>query len=735
MQKLFNNYTLFKNPGGYIMERPVYCHGWLRGRPNCHPVHPMKHMGIIEDLERNHATMLSWSIMGGGAISLPFLEEQIYGEVPPQLRFHGYMNEKEFNEECLKRGILPFAVIYEAQGWEFPVVLNEEETEILEMNILRSGEDVKWYGLREFTNNQYHKLFKKKFEDYFPGGLYNSDGENVTDLWTECATKDMYGNPTHCRWVEVEGLTRTCHGMCRNNPVWREYLKKNIEIIIDAGARAIQLDETETPICLFGAGGCFCKDCLKQFRVYLRNLKVRGQLPKEMEQFDLETFDYAKFLRERNITWPRNFSSIPFADLYWRFHVETHNKHFQELVTYAREYAGKKGIDIKVSGNFTNMHLLYLPSLDYVDCCTTELRRTVFKRHNWLRMAAGYTQDKPVVLAESPYDGFMPKFVELIHKGKADDYYRLFMMEPAVHGISMAFPYGAWMGNKTKDSFHAPYKTGEEVQDFLYYHDDLFSKKSGANVLVLYSFNSYMQNDWHSGQGENLFYTDADDLLSYSVTYDNRAPEMPFFDITQKMIEKQIPYDVKVLGDGDLVPDTFSIDDLSQYDMVVVPGCDWLTENQAGVINEFAKSKPVYVYGDFAQNLADAVDSLKEQPYSVVVNETGEAPLKEFIEALSAGYDNFRIIAYDNANIYIQKAITGRGMVLHLLNYAFDKEKYKTIRQSLTIDIKLEQFKHISTYTLSGEQIKYDILQSPRQGFVRLKLYDVPCYGAILFHS
>ncbi|GHV14658.1 hypothetical protein FACS189491_11220 [Spirochaetia bacterium] len=59
---------------------------------------------IPPNIESNHATILAWSMMGGGAISLPFLESQIYQSVPPQLRFHGYMNEKEFNEECLRRG-------------------------------------------------------------------------------------------------------------------------------------------------------------------------------------------------------------------------------------------------------------------------------------------------------------------------------------------------------------------------------------------------------------------------------------------------------------------------------------------------------------------------------------------------------------------------------------------------------------------------------------------------------
>ena len=133
--------------------------------------------------------------MGSGAISLPFLERQIYGEIPPQLRFHGYLNDKEFNEECLKRGILPYAVVYQAQGWEFPVVLNEDETEIMEMNILHSGKEPKTYGLTEFTQDKYHTVFNKVFADYFPEGIYNSEGELVTDLYEECTSRNLYGVP------------------------------------------------------------------------------------------------------------------------------------------------------------------------------------------------------------------------------------------------------------------------------------------------------------------------------------------------------------------------------------------------------------------------------------------------------------------------------------------------------------------------------------------------------------
>lgn len=721
------------------MERAVYCYAWLPGRPNCHPVHTMKHIGMVEDLVKNHATMLSWSMMGSGAISLPFLERQIYGEVPPQLRFHGFLNDREFNDECLKQGILPYAVVYQAQGWEFPVILNDSKDEILEMNFIRSDKERQWYGLREFTNNSYPKLFgekySKKFEDYFPNGLVNSDGEKVTDLYDECVARDFYGNPTHSHWVEVNGMSQTCHGMCRNNPVWREYLKKIIEIQIDAGVRAIQLDESETPICSTGYGGCFCKDCMKQFREYLCRRKMAGTLPEEMEGLNLDTFDYGAYLRERRVDWPHNFRSIPFSEVYWDFILETHNKHFQEVISYCREYGRKsKNVDIKVSGNFTNMHLLYYPSLEHVDCCITELRRTVFRRHNWFRMAAGYTEGKNLILAESPYDGFMPKFVELIQNGKADDYYRLFMMEPAIHGCGMAFPYGAWMGNQTSESFHAPRKTGEEVQNFLENHDDLISRKSNANVLILYSYGSYKVRDWQCGQGENLYYSNADDLLSYTVTYDERAERMPFFEISQGMTDRCIPYDVKILGDGGLVPDVFSQKDLENYEMVVVPDCSFLTENQTKLLEEYATTHPVCVYGRYAENVPGALEHLSSLENVTFVSDCPDAKrtLEEYLSALNRKYEPIRTLFWDNTNLYIQPAIIEGGRVYHVLNYAFDVDNYHTIPQTAILKIPVGKASRLEIIDIMEKPVRYELINSLNEETLRIKLVDVPCYCAVI---
>ncbi len=70
--------------------------------------------------------------------------------------------------------------------------------------------------------------------------------------------------------------------MDRNNPVWREYLKAIIRIQIDAGVDGIQLDEAELPITTLQYGGCFCKDCMKGFREYLKALPA-DQFPAELQ--------------------------------------------------------------------------------------------------------------------------------------------------------------------------------------------------------------------------------------------------------------------------------------------------------------------------------------------------------------------------------------------------------------------------------------------------------------------
>jgi hypothetical protein len=272
------------------MERGVYFDAWFPRQHCYHPSLPARRLKMVEDLREYRATVLVWSALGGGSISLPYLEQEAFGEIDPRFRFYGFVNDSEFIRECQKHSIKVFGIVFEVQGWEFPVELSENEDTILSMNELRGVGKRDWIGLREFSQNRYPKLWPP-IERYFPGGLVNSLGEPVTDLTEECCSRDIYGAPLHARWVECPDREHQCYLMDRNNPVWREYLKAVIRIQIDAGVDGVQLDEAELPLTSLQYGGCFCKDCMREFREYLQALSPE-QRPAELAGVDLTTFHY-----------------------------------------------------------------------------------------------------------------------------------------------------------------------------------------------------------------------------------------------------------------------------------------------------------------------------------------------------------------------------------------------------------------------------------------------------------
>ena len=68
------------------MERGVYFDAWFPRQHNYHPSLPARRLKMVEDLREYRATVLVWSALGGGSISLPYLEEEAFGEIPARMR-------------------------------------------------------------------------------------------------------------------------------------------------------------------------------------------------------------------------------------------------------------------------------------------------------------------------------------------------------------------------------------------------------------------------------------------------------------------------------------------------------------------------------------------------------------------------------------------------------------------------------------------------------------------------
>ncbi|HET9588483.1 MAG TPA: alpha-amylase family protein [Anaerolineales bacterium] len=695
------------------MERGVYFDAWFPNQHCYHPSLPGRRLRMIDHLVEYRATTLVWAAMGGGSISLPYLEEEAFAPIDPRFRFYGFVNDSEFVKECQKHGIKVFGIVFEVQGWEMPAELNEDETEILSFNELRGVGQRAWMGLREFSQNRYPNLWPP-IEKYFPDGLFDSDGNQVTDLIENCVSRDIHGVPCHARWVECPDREHQCYLMDRNNPVWREYLKAIIRVQIDAGVDGIQLDEAELPITSFQYGGCFCRDCMKGFQQYLKDLS-EDQRPSELKGVDLDTFHYGEWLLAQGYDFKTERESTPLFFEYHRYQTRQIARYFSELADYARQYAAEKGRNVLVSGNFFNLVAHWYYAMEpKVDLIITEMRNTRYRQPAWYRYVAGFAAGKPVIVAENPYGGVIPDLVQMLKVGKGYDLFRMSLYEAAALGANMSVPYGAWMGSVIQDSFNPPHELCVEIQRFLANHEHLFSHRTASETAIVYSVETEFQRE--SGRG--IF---ADNR------YNVETSEIgPFWQACEALSDAVQPYDVIFFPDGDLRPDTLTHDSLSQYRTLILPDCRYLTEAQSQVLNDYVKRDGrLLVMGELGANLsARQRDAILTHPGTRQV-EVGAA---FDLNWLPFGQQAQLSIPADIA-INLQRV--EQGVAVHIIRYDYDSQQDQVPGiDELNIDLRLpDSFNSLEVFS-PGEILQAELEMSGDSP--RIALQNLPLYSIIL---
>lgn len=687
------------------MQRGVYFDAWFPRQHCYHPSLPPRRLRMVDDLVDYRATVLVWASMGGGSLSLPYLEQEAFGQVDARSRFYGFVNDSEFISECHKRGIAVFGIVFEAQGWEFPVELNDEEDTILSLNEMRGVGHRDWIGLRQFSGNRYPKLWKP-VEHYFPDGLVNSDGEPVTDLLEECCSRDIHQVACHAQWVECPDRDHRCYYMDRNNPVWREYLKAVIRIQIDAGVDGIQLDEAELPMGAFQYGACFCKDCMKGFRAYLQQQPAAERSP-ELDGVDLETFHYGDWLLARGFDFKTGRDATPLFGDYFRYQCGAIKRYFAELATYAREYGRSQGREVLVSGNFFNLDPTYLALADDVDLLITEMRNTTYRQPEWYRYVAGFAGGKDVVVVENPYGGVVPELVRLLHAGRGHDLLRLSLYEGAAFGASMTVPYGSWMGATIEDSFYAPHELATEVQTFLAEHDDLFSKSSWNSVAVVFSIESNRGLISKQDASDNL--TNARD----------ESIRVPYRVVTAALAAAPVPFDVVLFPDGVTAEDRVNLGTLENHSTIVLPSCTYVTPRQAKALHQFLdKDGCVVVVGDFGDNLDVAARAaVLEHPG---VRRTEHYDVDELLP------QGRQVVVGADCGVNIQRLADGSAAV-HLVNYTYQAD-LDAVQERTDVELRVElpeARSHGTAFAADGRVWELDVRHDGPAHVLRLPVLGV----------
>lgn len=651
------------------MHKGLYFMGWYRDMWNYHPSLPLKNIQMVEDITDIHANMLIWSCLGSGAIGLPYLDKEANDDTAPRLRLYGFMNDKEFCAECKKRGVKVFAVLWKAQLWEFGAEFNEDESKLLSLNLLRgASQNHKYVGMSELSQNKYPKLFDP-IEKYFPNGLYNYFGEKVGDFLEEFKSTSLEGRNILSNWLMAPGHDHKCYSPCCNKDSFLTYMKRNVEMMIDAGAGGLHIDEYDTQKHVTSNAGCFCRECVAKFRVYLKEHKIA--LPEDAG--DIDAFDYREYLLKKGYTdenllafngndrWEiplyRHFYDMQMASIEWVV---------REVSQHAKAYCKKvRNEEFPVTANLFQCFPIGDSCKKYLDILAGEKTDLRMRQDGWYRFAHGWLNGKDCCFVEDP-NQYIRDINEDIKNG-INDRFILFALEPFAHGFHVAFPYGSWLQNQVKDAFWPDLRVLRKLGPWLDEKEVLFGKKHVADIGIVYdSASAYENAVSEPAAGGTMTYNKVEKVslkgveeLGKQGAFSNQGNFGCFFHLIQELSNRHVLYNV-LFESGD---EPLTAQRLEGYRTIVVPDAFLMNEKTAAVLNDFADR------GGQVISLERHIPALKvgkayttENVSELVERLTDEKPFIDAPESLDYGIDLRE---------------TSNGYALHIVNYHYNEQTHR----------------------------------------------------------
>lgn len=650
------------------MLKGIYFMGWQRDMWNYHPSLPMKNMQMVEDICDIHGNMLIWSSLGSGAIGLPYMDLEANGTTPPRMRLYGYMNDKEFCEECKKRGVKVFSVLWKSQLWECGAEFNEDETELLSLNILRNASDNhKYIGMSELSTNKYPHLFDP-IEKYFPDGLKDYKGRKVDDFLKEFKTVSLEGRNILSAWLMAPDHDHKCYTPCCNKDSYLAYLKRDVEMMIDAGAGGLHIDEYDTQKHALHNAGCFCEECMDKFNLYLKENQI--PLP---DDADKENFNYRSYLLGKGYT-DQDFLAfngndrwnIPLYRDFVNMQMAGIEMVVRELSTHAKAYAKEtRGDDFPVTANLFQCFPVAWNCKKHLDLLAGEKTDIRLRQDGWYKYAFGWLNGKDCCFVEDPNQYVRDMIVDI--KNGINDRCILFLLEPIAHGFHVAFPYGSWLQNQVKDAFWPDLRMLKKLGPWLDDHTDLFPKNPVADIAVVYDLNSAYENMWtEPSKRQTMTYNKIQKVdltgvgeLGRQGAFSSDGTFEEFFDLVQALSDEHVLYNV-IYESPD---EKLELDTLKKYKTVVVVDAFLMDEETTATLNAYQaaggevitsarKPAALVTNAEYASGELDAlVKVLKEKESALVCEDS----------------DKYGIALHDN----------GKAYAIHIVNYNFNEETHK----------------------------------------------------------
>jgi len=505
-----------------------------------------KDSSVVRDMKKLRSDALMWAAMVSGSISLHDLEQEAHG----RRSWDGGRCDADFIKECEKEGIKVFGVVFTAQGYEVAIALDEKEGKLLSFGRKKEGAKNAVWGLNEFYNNRFQKIFKG-WKDYFSDVLKDETGKPIKNFIEETACRNIKGEVIRALWTcELpKYFDMNSYYMCKNSPHWQRYIKKIIEMQIDAGVHGILFDETGAPFDWSMLGGGFCRHCMKKFESYM--------VEKYGKKF--EGFNYAGFLKKRKCglgATLKNLKGVPYWKDYRLWALESVRENLEELAEHARKYAKGKGKEVLITGNYAELLPYYFHVIDLVDIVNFEIMLSDPPEKNTAlyRLARALARDKPVTAVPTIFNA--ADFRERKRKTDISNLEKYFIAEAAASQANYQIPYSCFT-IAGKGAYYPDVDALEPYRSFIADNPELYGGKPMADVSLVCSFASYFWTfDWVNFPGSHM---------------------KAFFEAERILNDRHVQYDISILGDGVYLDEFY---DTGSADIVILPNVEFLSDAQ-----------------------------------------------------------------------------------------------------------------------------------------------------------
>lgn len=189
------------------------------------------------------------------------------------------------------------------------------------------------------------------------------------DSFMQAVCRDLDGNPLRVPWLwDHEHKGHPAYWFCTNNPDYQEYLRDQAQRACLASIDGLHIDDySGSSACSAYNGGCFCPHCMEGFRKYLGSEVSKEELKKKGVE-DIETFDYAEYLKERGITaaqYKNEHWKVPLIEQFQRYQNIEMKKRILDIYRTAETKEGKMLLRSINSSASSPRTLVPSPCIDY----------------------------------------------------------------------------------------------------------------------------------------------------------------------------------------------------------------------------------------------------------------------------------------------------------------------------------------------------------------------------------